>query len=48
MQQCERWFARVKKDGATHYLGCFDTPEKAHKAYIQACKQLYGYIPADS
>ena len=48
LQRCARWSAHLKKDGVNHYLGCFDTPEKAHKAYIEACQRFYGYLPRDS
>lgn len=47
LQRCARWTAHIKKEGISYYLGCFDAPEKASAAYIQACHRLYGYIPAN-
>lgn len=29
----KRWYARVKHDGATHFLGAYDDPKDAAKAY---------------
>jgi hypothetical protein len=46
LQGCQRWTARVKKDGAVHYLGCFDSAENAYAAYLKACGELYGYLPS--
>jgi hypothetical protein len=46
LHQCDRWSANIKKDGKKYYLGCFATPEAASDAYLKACKDLYGYIPA--
>ena len=45
LQRCARWSAQIKKEGRNYYLGCFDSPEKAHKVYLKACQELYGYIP---
>ena len=45
LRKCNRWSARIKKDGKDYYLGCFDSPEKAHQAYASACQKLYGYDP---
>jgi len=42
----DRWIAEIKKDGTTNYLGCFKSPESAHQAYLIACEQFYGFIPA--
>lgn len=37
-----RWVARICKDGRTHYLGRFATPQAAHAAYVAAAKRLFG------
>lgn len=41
-KQCQRWQARIRKDGKARHLGLFDTPEEAHARYIEAAKALYG------
>lgn len=38
----KRWGARINKDKKTYYLGYFDSPEEAHKAYCSKAKELYG------
>lgn len=35
--------ARIVLDGKQHYLGVFDTPELAHKAYLKAKRQLHTF-----
>jgi len=37
----KRWAARVKTEGKTKHLGCFDTPEEAHQAYLSAKRQIH-------
>jgi len=37
-----RWQATIKVDGATHFLGNFDSPEEAHEAYRQRASKLHG------
>lgn len=37
-----KWQARIFKDGVAYHLGCYDTPEKASKAYKDKEKELYG------
>jgi len=37
-----RWMANINKDKKRHYLGLFDSPEKAHAAYVAAAQQLFG------
>jgi hypothetical protein len=34
------WQARIRIDGKSKHLGTFDTPEKAHAAYV-AAKRLH-------
>lgn len=36
------YFARIKANGKTTYLGCFKTPELAHDAYKKAAERLHG------
>jgi hypothetical protein len=42
---CERWSARIKIDRKAKYLGCFDSPEKAHAAYLAAKASLHSFQP---
>jgi len=37
-----KWVARVRKDGRTHHLGRFATPQAAHEAYAAAARELFG------
>jgi hypothetical protein len=37
-----RWVARICKDGRTHHLGRFATPQAAHAAYVAAARELFG------
>ena len=36
------WKAQIKKNRKRYHLGCFSTPEEAHKAYVKAAKILHG------
>jgi len=36
------FFAIIKKDRKSHYLGQFNTAEEAHAAYCAAAKRLFG------
>ena len=36
-----RWRARIAVDGKDYHLGLFDTPEKAHAAYVAAKRRLH-------
>ena len=37
-----KWKAKVQCDGVDHYLGLHETPEKAHKAYVDLGTKLHG------
>jgi hypothetical protein len=39
------WFARIYSNGKPKYLGYFETPELAHKAYLQAKAELHECSP---
>lgn len=36
------WQSYIRADGKSHFLGRFDTPEAAHRAYVKAAKRLHG------
>jgi hypothetical protein len=38
----QKWTASITKDGKTHHLGYFVSPEAAHAAYCEAAKELHG------
>ena len=37
-----RWKSQIRSNGRTIHLGCFCTPEEAHKAYMDAAIRLNG------
>ena len=39
--QTKKWFSRICVNGKKLYLGTFDSPEKAHDAYIQVKRDLH-------
>lgn len=41
----DRWRANIKLNNKTYYIGTYDTPEEAHKAYLSAKKNLHKYQP---
>ena len=38
----KKWVAKIMREGTNLYLGSFNSPEEAHKAYCKAAKKLYG------
>lgn len=36
-----KWRARIGVDGSSTHLGCFDTKELAHAAYVEAKRELH-------
>jgi len=40
--KCNKWRARIKKDGKEFHLGTFDTVEKAAKAYNEKAIEIFG------
>lgn len=37
-----KYSAQITVDGKRRYLGCFDSPEAAHSAYVNAAKEVRG------
>lgn len=37
-----RWHAQIRANNVKYHLGVFDTPEKAHAAYVAASLSLHG------
>jgi hypothetical protein len=40
--QTGRFYSQIARHRKTYHLGCFDTPEEAHAAYVKAAQQLHG------
>lgn len=40
-----RWAARIRVNNKIHFLGYFDTPQEAHKAYLAAKQELHKFQP---
>lgn len=38
----KKWEANIKYNGKTIYLGYYDDPKDAHKAYCEKAKELFG------
>lgn len=38
----KRWWAKIQVRGKASYLGQFDTPEEAHRAYMIAAEEAFG------
>ena len=41
----QKWRAQIAKDGRRYALGCFDTPEQARDAYLEAKAKLHEFQP---
>lgn len=41
-KEWRRWSSSITADGKNHFLGYFDTAEKAHEAYCAAADRLHG------
>lgn len=39
--QNKKWIANIQKDGKPHFLGCYETADDAHAAYMAAARNLY-------
>lgn len=39
----DRWRSQIRANGKTIALGCFDTAEEAHQAYLKAKRELHPY-----
>jgi len=37
-----KWASSIQCQKKAHFLGCFETPEAAHAAYVAASKRLFG------
>jgi len=37
-----KWCAQINTNGTRRHLGCFDSPEAAHAAYIASAKKHFG------
>lgn len=37
-----RWRAMIRQNNKSMHLGCYDTPEEAHRAYCKAAAELFG------
>ncbi|NKE77545.1 HNH endonuclease [Ochrobactrum sp. MC-1LL] len=37
-----KWRAMIRIDGKSRHIGMYETPEKAHEAYLQEAKRLFG------
>lgn len=42
LESAKKWRATICHQSKQHDLGLFDTPEKAHQAYVEAGKRLHG------
>lgn len=41
IKQGKRYWSSVRFNGKTHFVGAFDTPEEAHRAYIERKRLLH-------
>ena len=42
LKRAKRYWACITVNGETKSLGCFSTPEAAHRAYMKAAEQYFG------
>lgn len=38
----QKWMANIFSDGRAYHLGEYDSPEEAHKAYVEGSKRYHG------
>lgn len=36
-----KWIAQIAKNGKSAYIGCYDTPEEAHVAYVEEKRKIH-------
>lgn len=41
-RDCDRWQAAIQIHGKRHYIGLFDSQEKAYSAYLEAAHRIHG------
>ena len=44
-KKLQKWLAHIRLNRVGTHLGCFDTPEEAHAAYLAAKAQLHTFQP---
>lgn len=42
----KKWRADIKVDGKTKYIGHYETPERAHAAYLEAKAYMHRFMPS--
>lgn len=42
VKKYDKWFARIRLNGKRKYIGIFNTPEDAARAYNEVAKDFYG------